>query len=63
MSELSDKMILYRAKQRISQAELARRCGVTLQTSYAIEKGIQNPSRVTEVKIRLVVDSRKKAEE
>lgn len=56
MSELIDKMILYRAKERISQSELAKRCGVTLQTIYSIEKGIQKPSRVTEAKIRLVVE-------
>lgn len=59
MSELSDKMVLYRAKERITQTELAKRCGVTLQTIYSIEKGIQNPSRVTEAKIRLVVEAPK----
>lgn len=59
MSELSEKMVLYRAKERISQSELAKRCGLTLQTIYSIEKGVQNPSRVTEAKIRLVVESPK----
>lgn len=59
MSELSEKMVLYRAKERISQSELAKRCGLTLQTIHSIEKGVQNPSRVTEVKIRLVVEGQK----
>ena len=59
MSELSEKMVLYRAKERISQKELARRCGVTLQTIHSIENEIQNPSKVTEAKIRLVIESEK----
>lgn len=59
MSELSEKMVLYRAKERISQKELARRCGVTLQTINSIENEIQNPSKVTEAKIRLVIESEK----
>lgn len=53
---LIDKMILYRARERISQAELARRCGVSTQTINSIENGLQSPSKVTEAKIRLVVD-------
>lgn len=59
MSELSEKMVFYRAKERISQSELAKRCGLTLQTIYSIEKGVQNPSRVTEAKIRLVIEEPK----
>lgn len=54
--ELKEKMVLYRAKERISQSELARRCGVSLQTINSIENGYQSPSKVTEQKIKLVVD-------
>lgn len=52
---LSERMVLYRAKERISQAELARRCGVTLQTINSVENETQTPTRVTVVKIELVV--------
>ncbi len=53
-----DDMIKYRAKERISQAELARRCGVSLQTVNSIETGQQNPSRVTLEKIKMVVEKK-----
>ena len=56
MSELSNKMIEYRAKERISQKELARRVGVTLQTINSIENGLQEPSKVTKAKIDLVIN-------
>lgn len=58
-SELADKMVVYRAKCRISQGELAKRCGVSPQTINSIETGQQNPSRVTEAKIRLVIEEEK----
>ena len=54
--KLSEQMIRYRAKERISQKELAARCGVSLQTINSIENGIQDPSKVTEAKIRLVIE-------
>lgn len=56
MSELSNKMIEYRAKERISQKELAKRVGVTLQTINSIENGLQEPSKVTRAKIDLVIN-------
>ena len=53
--KLEEKMLEYRAKERISQKELAARCGVTLQTINSIETGQQTPSRVTREKILLVI--------
>ena len=53
---LSDKMILYRAKHNMSQSELASKCEVNLQTINSIENGLQKPSRLTEMKIRLVIE-------
>lgn len=50
-----DDMVTYRAKERISQRELAERCGVSLQTINSIETGQQNPSQVTIRKIELVI--------
>lgn len=52
---LGERMVRYRAKERISQTELAQRCGVTLQTISNVERGIQDPSRVTVQKIELVI--------
>lgn len=53
---LQEKMVTYRAKHNISQSELANQCNLSLQTVHSIESGLQTPSRVTEAKIRLVVD-------
>lgn len=53
---LSEQMLRYRAKERISQGELAKRCGVSLQTINSIENGTQEPSKLTREKIRLVVE-------
>lgn len=52
---LGERMVRYRAKNRITQTELAQRCGVTLQTISNVERGIQEPSRVTVQKIELVI--------
>lgn len=52
---IAERMIEYRAKERINQQELADRCGVSKQTIYSIENGLQDPSKVTIAKIELVV--------
>jgi len=52
---LSERMVSYRAKENISQSELAKRCGVTLQTINTIENEVQNPSKLTLVKIENVI--------
>ena len=52
---LQDRMIEYRAKERITQAELADRVGVTVQTINSVEQGIQTPSKVTKAKIELII--------
>lgn len=55
-NELAKLMIEYRAKERISQKELAERVGVSVQTINSIENGLQDPSKVTEAKINLVIN-------
>lgn len=55
MSKLADRLIVYRAKHRLSQKELAERCGVSSQTIHSIENGYQKPSKVTLAKILMVV--------
>lgn len=57
--ELIRKMIDYRARERISQKELANRVGVSVQTINSIENGLQEPSKLTEAKIYLVIDEKK----
>lgn len=52
---LQDRMIEYRAKERITQGQLADRCGVSYQTLNSIEQGKQEPSKVTKAKIELVI--------
>jgi transcriptional regulator with XRE-family HTH domain len=48
-------MVEYRAKERISQKELASRCGISVQTINSVENGIQEPSARTKAIIELVV--------
>ena len=52
---LQERMLNYRAKERINQQELADRCGVSKQTIYSVENELQTPSKVTLVKIEQVV--------
>lgn len=58
-NELAKLMIEYRAKERISQKELAERVGVSVQTINSIENGLQDPSKVTEAKIHLIISKEK----
>lgn len=52
---LQDRMIQYRAKERLTQKELADRTGLSLQTINGVETGQQEPSKMTIAKIELVV--------
>lgn len=56
---LQEEMVRYRAKERISQTEFAKRCGVTVQTINAVENGVQTPSKLTETKIRMAMEGEK----
>lgn len=55
MASLQDRMIEYRARERINQQELADRCGLSKQTINSIENDTQEPSKVTRAKIELVI--------
>lgn len=52
---LQEQMVLYRAKERITQAELAKRCGLSRITIGCIENGTQNPTQKTRMQILLVI--------
>lgn len=53
---LQEEMFRYRAKHRLSQRAFAEKCGVTLQTINSVENGTQNPSKMTETKIRMAME-------
>lgn len=55
MKELANKIVAYRAKNRLSQTEMAEKCGVSTQTISLIEREQQKPNRVTLAKIEFVV--------
>ena len=52
---LAERMIQYRARERINQRELAERCGLSLQTVNSVENETQTPSKMTVAKIELVI--------
>ena len=54
--ELVNKMLVYRAKNNISQYKFADICKVSVQTICNIENGIQNPSKLTKQKILNVIE-------
>lgn len=53
--KLSEKILMYRAKNNISQEEMALRCGVTKQTIFNLEHELQSPTNLTKAKINLVL--------
>ena len=52
---LAERMVEYRAKERINQTELAKRCGLSTQTINSVENCQQDASKVTIAKIELVI--------
>lgn len=59
---LSEDMLRYRAKNKIGQKEFAEKCGLSIQTVCGIETEKQTPSKITEAKIRLVIEEEKEQE-
>ena len=53
--KLPDRILEYRAKENLSQAALAKRVGVSVQTINSIENGSQYPGKLTKAKIELVI--------
>lgn len=60
---IGEEMLKFRAKENISQETAAKRAGITKQTWYTVENGIQTPSKLTETKIRIVMDETQGGEE
>lgn len=55
MTELANRIVAYRARNRLSQAEMANKCGVSTQTISLVERGQQKPNRVTLAKIEMII--------
>lgn len=55
MVKLSEAIVLYRVKHRLSQKAFAEVVGVAPQTIYNIETVGQSPSKMTRTKIMLVL--------
>jgi len=56
---LQERMVMYRAKENLTQKELAERVGISVQTINSIENETQMPSRLTQAKIELVISGRR----
>lgn len=56
MEELANRMLVYRAKHRLSQKEFAELVGLSTMTVNSIESGRQTPSALTKTKIMLILD-------
>ena len=54
--EIGKKILRYRAKHRISQREFANLCGLSVMTVNYIENGLQDPSKITLEKIKIVLE-------
>lgn len=55
---IGEEMLKYRAKKSLSQEAAAKLAGITKQTWYSVENGLQKPSKVTETKIRLIMEEK-----
>lgn len=55
---LAEASVYYRARNNLSQEELAKQCGVTRATIYNVESG-KSVSRRTEAKIRILMEKDK----
>lgn len=53
--DIGYNMLMYRAKHNMTQAELAKLIGVSLQTINSIENGKQTPRKLTRIKIEMTI--------
>lgn len=55
-SNLGVRMLIYRARHRLSQRKLADLIGENLMTIYRTENGICKPHKVTEIRLTEKMD-------
>lgn len=56
---VSDEMLSYRAEHKLSVEDAAAKCGISAQTWRNMERGMQNPNRLTQRKIELFLKGAK----
>jgi len=57
VNDFANEVYLYRVSNRLSQTELAERCNVSFVTISNIETGKHKPTKITEKKIRMVINA------
>lgn len=55
MADIGDRMLEYRARNKMSQKDFAEKCGISTQTVWTVETHQQKPGRMTIAKIELVI--------
>ena len=53
---LGEKIIRFRAKHRLSQVEFAEMCDISTQTLSAVENGLQELRKTTEMRILMAME-------
>lgn len=53
---LQEKILRYRARHNLTQKEFGELIGVTNQTVYAIENGLQDPGKMTMMRIEILFE-------
>lgn len=57
--DIKKAMVDYRARNGLSMEKAAVKAGVATQTWMHVERGLQDPSRLTEAKIRSIINESK----
>lgn len=52
---LGEAMVQYRAKNNLTQPELAKLCKMSTMSISILERGLRNPSRLTRAKIENLI--------
>lgn len=63
MNSISKEMLQWRIDHILTQSDCAKKAGISLQTWNQIECGRQEPSKLTEKKIRMIIEGDSKCEE
>lgn len=53
---LQEKIVRYRARHNLTQRQFGELIGVTKQTVYGIENGLQDPSKMTMMRIDILFE-------
>ena len=59
---LQEKVLRYRAQHDLTQKEFGELIGVTKQTVWALENGLQDPGKMTMMRIEILFEKEKEQE-